>query len=195
MLLRRGGEECLDVEGSTEHCEVTGGVFRPLAFEAIPVELYAVVVGVVEVEGFADAVVGGAVKSNVGRQESAKCIRERGARGIENGEVIETGGAGRGRGAAEAFPGIEANVMMVSAGGEKGGGISKVLGDLKAEDAVVEGEGAIEVGNAEMDVAHACLGMDGCAHGVGSPFVGGGSLELASRATFHWPLTFFQKVM
>ncbi len=31
--------------------------------------------------------------------------------------------------------------------------------------------------------------------GVGMPLVGGGSSALASRATFHWPWTFFQKVM
>lgn len=31
--------------------------------------------------------------------------------------------------------------------------------------------------------------------GVGRPLVGGGSSALASRATFHWPWTFFQKVM
>ena len=63
---------------------------------------------------------------------------------------------------------------------------------------MVEGEGAVEVGDAEMDVTHAGLRVDrrrGGAHGVGSPFVGGGSLALASRATFHSPLTFFQKVM
>ena len=31
--------------------------------------------------------------------------------------------------------------------------------------------------------------------GVGRPLVGGGSLALASRATFHLPPTFFQTVM
>jgi hypothetical protein len=54
---------------------------------------------------------------------------------------------------------------------------------------VIEGQGAVEVGDAEVDVTHAGLGMDGwrCAHGVGRPLVGGGSLALASRATFHSP--------
>ncbi len=92
--------------------------------------------------------------------------------------------------------------MVVAAGGEEGSGVGEALGDVEAEDAVVEGESAVEVGDAEVDVAEACLGMDGSGgraggsvHGVGRPLVGGGSLALASRATFHSPLTFFQKVM
>ena len=88
-------------------------------------------------------------------------------------------------------------MVVVAAGGEEGGGVADALGDVEAEDAVVEGEGAVEVGDAEVDVTHAGLRVDGglCAHGVGMPLVGGGSLALASRATFHWPWTFFQTVM
>ena len=109
--------------------------------------------------------------------------------------MVEAGGAGRGRGATEALPCVEADVVVIAAGGEEGGGVAEALSDVEAEDAVVEGEGAVEVGYAEMDVTHADLGMDGFGHGVGRPLVGGGSLALASRATFHSPLTFFQKVM
>ena len=102
--------------------------------------------------------------------------------------MIEAGGAGRGRLAAEGLPGVEADVVVVAAGREEGGGIADAQGDLEAEHAVVEGEGAVEVGDAEVDVTHAGLGMDGSrAHGVGRPSVGGGSLALASRATFHLP--------
>jgi hypothetical protein len=89
--------------------------------------------------------------------------------------------------------------MVVAAGGEERSGVAEVLRDLEAEHAVIEGQGAVEVGYAQMHVTHARLGMDGrvrgFAHGVGRPPLGGGSLALASSATFHSPFTFFQKVM
>ena len=110
--------------------------------------------------------------------------------------MVEAGGAGSGSGAAERFPGVEADVVVVAAGGEEGCGVADALGDLEAEDAVVEGEGAVEVGDAEVDVADAGLRMNNAGgHGVGRPLVGGGSSAEASRATFHLPSTFFQKVM
>jgi len=143
----------------------------------------------VEVEGFADAVVGSAVEGDVGGEEAAEGVGQGCARGIEDGEVIEAGGAGWGRLAAEGLPGVEADVVVVAAGGEEGRGVAHAQRDVEAEDAVIEGEGAVEVGDAEVNVAHAGLGMDSGrgAHGVGMPLVGGGSLALASRATFHSP--------
>ena len=118
-----------------------------------------------EVEGFADAVVGGAVERDVGGEEAAEGVGQGCARGIEDGEVVEAGGAGWGWLAAEGFPGVEAYVVVIAAGGEEGCGVSHALRDLEAEDAVVEGEGAVEVGDAEVNVAHAGLGMDGDASG------------------------------
>ena len=189
----------MQVESSGVHGEVAAGVFGPLAFGAIPVELDTVVVGIVEVEGLADAVVGGSVEGDVGGEEAVQSVGQCCAGGIEDGEVVEAGGSGRWRRAAEALPGVEADVVVVVTCGEECGRVADVLGDLEAENAVVEGEGAVEVGYAEMDVADAGLGMNGVghglAHGVGRPLVGGGSLALASRATFHLPSTFFQKVM
>ena len=132
----------------------------PVGFGAVPVELYAVEVGVVEVEGFADAVVGGAVEGDVGGEEAAEGVGQGCAGGVEDGQVVEAGGAGRGRLAAEGFPGVEAYVVVVAAGGEEGGGVAHALGDVEAEDAVVEGEGAVEVGDAEVDVTHAGLRVD-----------------------------------
>ena len=178
------------------HGEVAFGVSGPFGFGAIPVEFYAVVVRVVEVEGFAYAVVGGSVEWDVGGDEAAQSVGQGCSRGIEDGEVVEAGGSGCGRLAAERLPGVEADVVVVTAGGEEGCGIAHALGDVEAEDAVVEGEGAVEVGDAEVNVTHAGVRVDcGGAHGVGMPLVGGGSLALASRATFHSPWTFFQKVM
>ena len=57
-----GSDEALEVEGAGVHGEAAGRGFGAIGFGAVPVELDAVEVGVVEVEGFADAVVGGAVE-------------------------------------------------------------------------------------------------------------------------------------
>jgi hypothetical protein len=45
-----------------------------LVFGAVPVEFYAVVVGIAEVEGFADAVVRRSVEGNVGGDEALQCV-------------------------------------------------------------------------------------------------------------------------
>ncbi len=198
VALWGGGEEGLEVKGAGVHGEVAGGVGRPLVAGAVPVELDTVEVGVVEVEGFADAVVGGTVEWTIGGNEAAEGVGQCGAGGVEDGEVIKAGGARCGRLAAQRFPGIEADVMVVAARGEESRGVTEALGEFEAKDAIVEGEGAVKIGNAKVNVADGCLGMDGgsygCIHGVGRPLVKGGSSALASRATFHFPSTFFQKV-
>ena len=148
----------MQVESSGVHGEVAAGVFGPLAFGAIPVELDTVVVGIVEVEGLADAVVGGSVEGDVGGEEAVQSVGQCCAGGIEDGEVVEAGGSGRWRRAAEALPGVEADVVVVVTCGEECGRVADVLGDLEAENAVVEGEGAVEVGYAEMDVGRCGFG-------------------------------------
>jgi len=136
-----------------------------LVFGFVPVELYAVVVGVVEVEGFADAVVGGAVEFDLGIDESAEGIAELRARGVEDGGVIEAGSAGRRRVSVEAFPGVEADVVVVSAGGDERGAVAEGLHELEAEDADIEVERALKVGDLKVDVTDADGGVDGGGHG------------------------------
>jgi hypothetical protein len=150
----------LEVEGVGVHVEGAVGGAGPGGLGKVVVEFYAVVVGVLEVEGLADAVVGGAGEGDVVGDESAEGVSELGAGGVEDGEVVEACGVrGRGR-RAEGFPGIEADVMVIAAGGEEGGAVAEALGDIEAEDAVVEGEGAFEVGDAEVDVADGDGGVD-----------------------------------
>jgi hypothetical protein len=131
---------------------------------AIDVELDAVVIGIAEVEGFADTVVGGTVERDVVFDETAQGVCQRGAVGVENGDVKETCGAARRGFATAAFPGVEADVMMVSTRRDEGGLGAVALGELETEDAAVEGEGALQVGHLEVDVADADGGVDGGAH-------------------------------
>ena len=70
---------------------------------------------------------------------------------------------------AEAFPGVQADVVMIAAGGEEGGGVAHPDGHLKAEHVVVEAERALQVGHLEMHVADPGLGMDrfhGCEQAI-----------------------------
>jgi hypothetical protein len=75
--------------------------------------------------------------------------------------VEEAGGAGGGWAATEGLPGVEADVMVVAAGREEGGGVAEAGGDVEAEDAVVEVQGALEVGDLEVDVAYVDAWGDG----------------------------------
>ncbi len=144
-----------------DHRELARGGARPLGRGAVPVELDAVAIRVAEVERLADAVVGGAFERDARADETAECVGQLGASGVDDREVVETGGSGTGRRATLALPGVEADVVMVAAGGEKCGAGADALGDLEAEDIAVEGEGAIEVGHLEMDVADARFRMNG----------------------------------
>ena len=152
-------EEAFEVEAAGVHGEIAFDVVGPEVAGAIPVEFDAVVVGVAEVDGFADAVVGGAFERNFGGEDAAESGGEFGAGGVDDGGVVEAGCAGGRRVAAEAFPRVEADVMVIAAGGEEGGGVAHALHDLQAENAGVELDGAFEVGDLEVDVADADAGM------------------------------------
>jgi hypothetical protein len=154
-------EQFFEVERFGDYGEIALRGARPFGFGAVPVELDAIAVGVAKIECLADAVIGSAFEPNVGVDQAAKGVGEFGACGIDDREVIEAGGAGRGRGAAMALPGIEADVVMVAACGEERGGVADALRDLEAEDVAIEGECAIEVGDLEVDVAYSGLWVDG----------------------------------
>jgi len=148
------------------HGELAFGVAWPLRGIAIDVEFEAVVVGIAEVEGFADAVVGGTVEGNFVFYKTAQSVREGGAVRVDNGDVKETGGAAWRGFAATAFPGVKADVMMVTTCGNEGCLGTVALGEFETEDAAVEGKGALQVRHLEMNVADADGGVDGRVHEV-----------------------------
>jgi hypothetical protein len=84
-------------------------------------------------------------------------IRQFHAAGIKNGDMVKAGGTGwRGR-TARAFPGVQPNVMMVTAGGKEGGLLSETLREFKAQDVAIESERAVEVGHLQVNVADSHL--------------------------------------
>ncbi len=160
-MLRVFVEEGGEVEGEGGHLEFAGGGTGPLGLGAVDVEFDAVVVGVAEVEGFGDAVVGCAIEGDVVCDETAEGVCEFFAGGVEDGGVVEAGGAFGGGAGVFGVPGVEADVVVVVAGGEEGGGITEALGFGEAEDVAVEVEGAFEVCDFEVDVADAGFGVEG----------------------------------
>jgi len=146
------GQEIVEVEREGHHREVAPGVLRPLRRVAVPVELNPVAIRVVEIERLAHPVIGGAAERHPVADEAAKSVGQLLAPGVEDRDVVEPGRAGGGPVAAAALPGVEPDVMVVAPGGEKGSLTSVALRDLEAEDAVVEGDRAVEIGDLEVDV-------------------------------------------
>ena len=73
--------------------------------------------------------------------------------------------AGRGGRTAGAFPGIQADVVMIAPRADEGGLAAEALLQLEAEDAAIEGEGAVDIGNLEMNVADIDARIDGAGGG------------------------------
>ena len=80
-----------------------------------------------------------AVERNTGLHEPPERIGQRRARRIEHRQVIEPGGVRRRRRAAEALPGIQADMVVVAPGGDEGRGGAVTLHQLEAEHAAIEG--------------------------------------------------------
>ncbi len=122
--------------------------------------------------------IGGAVEVDARFEQAAEGVGERGTAGIEDGGVIEAGRARRGRVPAGAFPGVQAKVVVIAAGGDESGLDAMALHELETEDTAVKGEGAVEVGDFQVDVTDADTGMDGRSHEVKI----GESPDLANQA-------------
>lgn len=75
--------------------------------------------------------------------------------------MIQAGRAMRWGRAVQAFPGVQGNVVVVSACRQKRCRIAHALRDRKSQYVAVKGKRAIQVGDLEMDVTDAGLWMNG----------------------------------
>src|SRR4051794_24447865 len=130
-------EHAVHVRAAVE-AEVPLGVERPFGGLAVPGQLEAVAIGITEIERLVRAVVVGAVERPLGRDEPPERVGERLARGVADRDVVEPGRPGRRRRAALRLPGVEAEVMVVAAGGEKERLVADAADDVEAEHADVE---------------------------------------------------------
>src|SRR5215208_5572546 len=163
QALRSGGlfvvelsEEALNVEGPCHHCESAFGSARPLLLRTVPVQLDAVAVGIPQVQRLEDAVVRGSVDGVVGFQEPLESKGEVMSLGVEDGEVEEPCRMRRSRVGVAAHPGVQADVVVVSARGEEDCVVSVPLGHLESENVPVEAKGPLDVRHLQVNVADTC---------------------------------------
>jgi hypothetical protein len=100
-----------------------------------------------QVDGFADAVVGRALQRNLGRQNPAQGICQRGTSGINDGRMVEPGCARRWRRTSETFPGVQRDVMVLSASRPADRAVPVSLRQFKTKQARVKAKRALEVRN------------------------------------------------
>jgi hypothetical protein len=62
------------------------------------------------------------------------------------------------------LPGVQADVVVIAARRQKRSAVAHALGDVEAEDIVIETDRPFKVGDLEMHVPDAGLGVDWCRH-------------------------------
>ena len=82
-------QQLMQIEPPREHRQLPFGRARPGLLRTIPIKLHAVVVGVPQVQRLADPVIGGAVQLDFRIDQPPQGVRERGAGGIKNRQVVK----------------------------------------------------------------------------------------------------------
>jgi hypothetical protein len=106
-------------------------------------------------------VIRSSIQRNSGRGKAAKRIGQQTSLRIENRKMVKSGESVRGRTSTFAFPSIQTNVMVVSAGTYKRRFISYSSHEFETENATVKIQGAIEIRNFEVHVPDPHTWVDG----------------------------------
>ncbi len=113
-----------------------------------------------QIKRFAHAVIARAIKRDPGGNETTERIGQRRSSRIKNGEVIKACRPRRRRACSFALPRIQADVMMIAAGRDKGGLAAVTLLQLEPENAAVEIQGALEIRHLEVHVPDPHAGIN-----------------------------------
>ncbi len=162
-LVGRAGhlpEDPLDVEGKGGHSQLAV-VVGPLVAGAVAVDLDAVALGVVQVEGLAHEVVGGAGEGRTRVEDAAERPRELGPARHEDRQVEEPGARPGPRGRAR--PSLELDERGAACGAEPGDPVALVE-HTQPQRALVEGPCPIEAGDGQPNRTHSGGGIDGSVH-------------------------------
>ena len=143
-----------------EHLQGAVRLLRPFVLRPVPIELDAVVVRVAQIERLGDAVVAGAFERNLGDDQPAQRVGQQLPGRVENGGMVKAGGAGGGRRAAEALPGVEPDMVVIAAGGDEGRA-RPAGGHRETQHAAIEIERPLQVGDLQVDMADAHPRIDG----------------------------------
>jgi hypothetical protein len=120
----------------------------------------AVPLGIVEVQRLVGAVVRGAVDAPAPIQQAREGGRQVAARRVVDREVVQAGGAGgRGR-ATPTLPGVQADVVVIATGREKGRG-AHVEEQIETQQVAIEADRPPKIGDPEMHMPDAGFCWDG----------------------------------
>jgi hypothetical protein len=155
------GEEVAEIERAGEHVKVSIGGHRPLYARPVPVKFDAIFVGIPQVKRLAHAVIGRSIKSNSRAPEPPQRIGQCRALRVKDRQMKQPGAAARRRRTAQAFPRVQADVVMVAASGNEGRTSAVALRQLEPQHAAVKLKSALQIGHLEMDVADADFRVDG----------------------------------
>jgi len=150
----------MQVQPPCEHRQFAFGCVGPhfLWFIAI---LYPVVIGITEVDGFADAVVCGTFQRNLRSQHPSHGSRKRRTSRVEDSGVVKPRCAGGWWGTAKAFPRVQCDVMMIPARRQEDRTITVSLSHFKPKYARVEPECPLQVSNFQVNVSNSNLRVNG----------------------------------
>src|SRR5438132_723450 len=88
----------------------------PLVAGTIPIELQPVLIRIAKIERFTHAMVRRPVERDSGADQPSQRVGKRRARRIADRDVVKTGSARRWWRPAEAFPGVQSNMVVIAAG-------------------------------------------------------------------------------
>jgi hypothetical protein len=144
----------------SDHGELAVSASGPFGLRPIAIELNSIAIGIAQVKRLAHAVIGRALKRNTGLHQTVEGVTELRPVRIEDGKMVEARGTARWWRSTLALPGVEPDVVMVAPSGDERSLVANALRELEPEDAAVEGERAIQVGDLEMDVTDTDGGVD-----------------------------------
>src|SRR3954451_14556824 len=106
------------------HSEFAFAIAWPLRLRTVAIELNSVLIGIAQVKRLAHAVIGGSIQRNPRLHHAAQRGAQCGAGGIKECEVLKAGCPWSRRRSAFALPGIESDVVVVTARGDERGRVA-----------------------------------------------------------------------
>ena len=146
------------------HHQCTVFIPRPVAPRTIPIQFDAVLIWVVEIQRFTDAMIRGAVECNPSLLQSVESVCQCGAIRIQNGDVVQSRGTGRRGPTARALPRVEPNVMVVPTRANESCLRSHTCREFEAKYTAVKLQGPFEVGDSQVDVSNRDPRINGGVH-------------------------------
>ena len=155
-------QQILEIQPLDKHRKRAVRRPRPLLLRPVPIEFDAALVGIAQVKRFANAMIAGAVERNLCLYEAMQGVRQRRAGRIEDRGVKQPGRSRRRWMPALAFPGVEADVVVIAAGRNERRAGTHALHQFKPEHAAIKPERAIEIGHFQVNMPDSRSRDDGC---------------------------------